>query len=163
MNLKLLTPERKLKYLSQYMELFVDQWPGKPKPFESWLQSTMDKKMNKANHQSREKARRVCYYCRQRFDEDYGIDKTKDHVIPLSKGGLDKKENRVPCCFGCNQWKQDLFLNDWLRGIRRLVKKEKPYPSYTLPMMGIMIGNIQRLMDETKRNNSKVSTYKVPW
>jgi hypothetical protein len=41
-----------------------------------------------------------CAYCGKS-----GIQLTKDHVIPISKGGTDDIENIVPCCRQCNSSK----------------------------------------------------------
>lgn len=41
-----------------------------------------------------------CAYCGQPAD-------TIDHVIPVSAGGTNHRENLVPCCRSCNQRKAD--------------------------------------------------------
>jgi 5-methylcytosine-specific restriction endonuclease McrA len=41
-----------------------------------------------------------CAYCGRR-----GIELTKDHVVPLSKGGTDSIDNIVPACEYCNKSK----------------------------------------------------------
>lgn len=41
-----------------------------------------------------------CAYCQERFDE-----LTRDHVIPLLKGGSHSIENIVPACQSCNSRK----------------------------------------------------------
>ncbi|PTM56679.1 HNH endonuclease [Desmospora activa] len=44
----------------------------------------------------------TCRYCGR-----YG--NTVDHIIPRAKGGKNKMENLVACCFDCNQAKKDLL------------------------------------------------------
>ncbi|AWH33784.1 MULTISPECIES: HNH endonuclease [Stenotrophomonas] len=46
----------------------------------------------------------LCLYCGQQFNRPT---LTRDHVIPLSKGGLDCWENVVTACFHCNSRKSD--------------------------------------------------------
>lgn len=46
----------------------------------------------------------VCAYCGGHFKDN---DLTRDHVLPKSKGGLDKWENVVAACETCNNWKAD--------------------------------------------------------
>lgn len=44
----------------------------------------------------------ICHWCGEKFS----IDKlTLDHLIPISKGGPDTKDNLVPCCMECNRKK----------------------------------------------------------
>ena len=44
-----------------------------------------------------------CAYCGCEFDEN--TLPQKDHVIPISKGGHNTKENVVPACIICNSKK----------------------------------------------------------
>jgi len=44
----------------------------------------------------------LCLYCGQQFNRPQ---LTRDHVMPLSKGGLDVWENVVSACFHCNSRK----------------------------------------------------------
>jgi hypothetical protein len=57
----------------------------------------------------------VCQYCAQRFTKDQ---LTIDHLIPLSKGGLNEAINYVTCCGPCNQKKGSLPLVDFARQVR---------------------------------------------
>jgi len=47
-----------------------------------------------------------CVYCG-------GRQESRDHVIPLSRGGLNSVANLVPCCFACNEMKRDLLPQDF--------------------------------------------------
>lgn len=48
--------------------------------------------------------RHLCAYC----GSQYGRKQlTRDHIVPRSKGGVDKWDNVVTACVGCNQWKRD--------------------------------------------------------
>ena len=46
----------------------------------------------------------MCGYCGHTYPES---SLTRDHIIPTSKGGLDKWENVVTACEACNNWKAD--------------------------------------------------------
>lgn len=50
-----------------------------------------------------------CFYCGQR-----GGDKTRDHIVPLAKGGEHTMENIVPCCPSCNSHKRQLALKEFV-------------------------------------------------
>ena len=51
-----------------------------------------------------------CAYCDKKTTR-----LTKDHVIPISKGGEDNMENIVPACWKCNASKHAKNLLDWER------------------------------------------------
>ena len=46
----------------------------------------------------------LCLYCGQQFSRPH---LTRDHVMPLSKGGRDSWENVVTACFHCNSRKSN--------------------------------------------------------
>jgi len=53
-----------------------------------------------------------CFYCGQ-YE---GL--TSDHVIPMRLGKhLNRKWNRVPCCYYCNMKKGGAFLSEWFANL----------------------------------------------
>lgn len=46
----------------------------------------------------------TCCYCGQRFS---GADLTREHIIPISRGGRDNWQNCAACCRQCNHRKND--------------------------------------------------------
>lgn len=53
--------------------------------------------------------RNICAYCGKTFS-DHKL--TRDHIIPSSRGGLDKWMNVVTACEGCNHRKDDRLLEE---------------------------------------------------
>lgn len=51
----------------------------------------------------------LCMYCGNTFSES---ELTRDHIVPLSRGGLDVWENVVSACRRCNQHKGNFLLED---------------------------------------------------
>jgi len=51
----------------------------------------------------------VCPYCGEPFEDGH-----IDHIIPVSKGGTNDRENLIYCCAFCNMSKHDKLLEDWL-------------------------------------------------
>lgn len=56
-----------------------------------------------------------CYYCGCKL-EKYHI----EHVVPLSRGGSDRPENKVLSCPECNYRKKDKLPHEWIEGGRLL-------------------------------------------
>lgn len=56
-----------------------------------------------------ERDRYLCAYCGHVFSRNK---LTRDHVVPVSKGGPDIWENVVTACSGCNLWKDDKTLEE---------------------------------------------------
>lgn len=49
----------------------------------------------------------LCYYCRQ------APATTRDHVVPLSRGGSDSIGNILPACLSCNSRKHSRTIMEW--------------------------------------------------
>jgi 5-methylcytosine-specific restriction endonuclease McrA len=80
--------------------------------------------------------RPFCFYCKRtlndrrtqrRNDRNKGLDFTKDHMTPLARGGPDIRQNRVPCCYRCNNLKGDLTAPEFFAYIRRFGFEQQPY------------------------------------
>lgn len=52
----------------------------------------------------------ICAYCGRRYNEDH---LTKDHIIPVSRGGLNTWTNCVTACKKCNNKKDNLLLHEF--------------------------------------------------
>ncbi len=50
-----------------------------------------------------------CAYCKKQLNN-----LSKDHVVPISKGGNDKIDNIVPACLPCNRSKRAKEVKQWL-------------------------------------------------
>jgi hypothetical protein len=50
----------------------------------------------------------TCHYC-----GDQGETMCADHVVPLSRGGTNERDNLVCCCIPCNSSKADRLLSEW--------------------------------------------------
>lgn len=50
----------------------------------------------------------TCHWCRRSV-----LRLTRDHVIPLSLGGKDKRRNIVMACQACNEVKGNMPPEDW--------------------------------------------------
>jgi hypothetical protein len=53
----------------------------------------------------------TCYWC-FRVDGICGT-LTIEHVIPRSRGGSNRRENRVAACRACNELKGDMLPTEW--------------------------------------------------
>lgn len=59
-----------------------------------------------------------CWYCGvemrgKRAGQSHPFRRTRDHLIPTSRGGHDKPYNVVPSCRRCNTEKGNLYLDEY--------------------------------------------------
>ena len=52
--------------------------------------------------------KQICGYCGKHYHTD---NLTRDHIVPVSKGGKDSWMNTVTACRGCNNYKEDKTLD----------------------------------------------------
>lgn len=65
-----------------------------------------------------------CMYCAQRLS---GGELTRDHVVPISRGGADRWENVVASCRRCNQKKAAFLLSEIDMPLVALPFRPNPY------------------------------------
>lgn len=62
----------------------------------------------------------ICPYCGETFEDGH-----IDHIIPVSKGGTNDRENLVYCCAHCNLSKRDKDLEDWLNWTNERIEDDR--------------------------------------
>ncbi|WP_397368836.1 HNH endonuclease [Paenibacillus anseongensis] len=56
-----------------------------------------------------------CFYCGEKMTKNAGLkQRTRDHLIPLSRGVSDYIENIVPACRSCNSFKGTKTVDEFL-------------------------------------------------
>lgn len=74
-----------------------------------------------------------------------------DHVIALSRGGMDHQDNRVECCKECNQIKNDKPIVDFLNMNRDRINDEIVCANPILKRM-VTLSNVTNRYEVTLRN-----------
>jgi hypothetical protein len=65
-----------------------------------------------------------CYYCDKILTGR--TDKSKDHIIPISKYGNNQDINKVDCCRACNTLKSNLTLESFMEAVlQKVVSRRK--------------------------------------
>lgn len=68
----------------------------------------------------------TCFYCdvetSPHHERMHERQTTIDHLVPKSKGGLNKTPNLVIACNSCNNKKKDLTLEEFLPTIGKIIK-----------------------------------------
>lgn len=105
-----------------------------------------------------------CYYCEREFNvAHYGsnkaLAKTKDHIIPRSRGGINKSPNLVPCCSECNGFKGSMMPEWHLHKTIIYINKNKHYKTLSVDRLQVVQNNIQKLIDEIV-NKEGINLYK---
>ena len=57
-----------------------------------------------------------CHYCGAVLTQ---ATFSRDHIVPVSKGGGNNRGNIRPCCRRCNNMKRDLMLDDFREVFKR--------------------------------------------
>ena len=58
----------------------------------------------------RKRSTGLCYYCRRNFPPK---ELTRDHIVPIARGGKSVKSNVVACCKECNTKKKQMLPIEW--------------------------------------------------
>ena len=59
------------------------------------------------------------------YKKQYCIEHSKEHIIPIGKGGNNIRENIVPACIVCNSSKGNKVLIGGIYGLRRSCRQNK--------------------------------------
>lgn len=97
-----------------------------------------------------------CFYCgewlRTRFDNSQKA-RSWDHVVPKSKGGINSKQNLVPCCVSCNQEKAALTIEEFRRTRSR---KTFFFEKATIPpKIGALANGTEKGFQESRRGGEE--------
>lgn len=150
-------PETKLKILRDYMDIWIDHYPHyKLCPFDVFF----DLQRQKIRQKHRDIAERIeagriktaerhkCQYCEKPFYWN-GVQRTRDHVIPKSKGG-GTDGNLVLACRECNQWKGAKDLGQWLMDVQDTYLRGERRKFYNQQMFETMLVNIRKIQSQIK-------------
>jgi 5-methylcytosine-specific restriction endonuclease McrA len=90
-----------------------------------------------------------CYYCKEYLTD---LNRTKDHVIPKSKGGKLTKDNKVYACRKCNRNKGDLTIEEWMEKLKtlKLVPKTKKMFHKKEFILPTLYGIVQTLINQER-------------
>ena len=103
-------------------------WEGNPEYYSNWMKTEKGKAANQRRQTTRRARERkiintltadewldileehnyICAYCGIEFDCEKLP--TRDHIIPISRGGDNTKENVVPACRSCNAKKHNKMI-----------------------------------------------------
>lgn len=94
-----------------------------------------------------------CAYCEREIFNGLSapskrVLKTKDHIIPISKGGKNYFENKVDCCYQCNSIKSNLSLTEFIKVVSSLSKQEVGGNYYNcIPIVMVNADNIRKRVE----------------
>lgn len=89
----------------------------------------------------------TCQYCGKNFLDDENIKLEVDHILPISKGGIDNPKNLITACYACNHGKHA----DRFQMKVNVVKERKPKPKCELPTTQELLDQSKQLREQVKR------------
>ena len=100
----------------------------------------------------------ICLYCGHSFQES---DLSRDHVVPISKGGLDVWTNVVAACKRCNARKGDLRLEDCTMDLLALPYRPNHAEFLALSHSGRILGDQMAFLRKQFSKNSRLLAGKL--
>lgn len=112
----------------------------------------------------------ICPYCRHPYGSTWKNNrgaykvrvKTKDHVVPINRGGTNASYNIIYCCNRCNSFKGNMLLSEWRNLIKNAldnmdpqqgVIKEKGVTTLIIQYKHIELRQIVNSIDEIQNNS----------
>lgn len=96
----------------------------------------------------------TCYYCKCKIDE---YSRTKDHLVPKSKGGQLANRNKVWACGDCNKLKGHLDPYEFREALYMLIRATKTESEKQVSRYRRMIQSINTLFDERREERQQNS------
>jgi len=90
-----------------------------------------------------------CCYCGVKLD-DYN--RTVDHLIPESRGGIRANKNKLHCCGDCNKLKGDMTPDEFLRAVISMTKIENREHKRKIGHLKKLKSNIKKIIDSRKNS-----------
>lgn len=100
----------------------------------------------------------VCFYCKRSYGlhksvwrrKYAALRKTKDHVLPKSRGGFNGTDNYVSCCEDCNHLKSNMKPNEFAKWLKKeLRQKNNSHPMF--PMFKYIMFNSWKLYNKKQK------------
>lgn len=134
-----------LRELALWLNLYISHLPQKHS------KSLADYKRKQKNY-----LRRVsdtpCMYCKRSHDLTHEKHRTRDHIIPSSRGGLNVPENRGYACKECNEWKSYNTPGEWRRIVHLQLISGKKRGSYSTWDLSNILRSLKKVMLYVKQN-----------
>jgi len=72
-----------------------------------------------------------CFYCKRETVSGESVNSllmlTRDHIVPLSKGGRKKGVNIIDCCYECNKLKADRLLPEFIDFLKERIANKRTH------------------------------------
>lgn len=100
-----------------------------------------------------------CCYCERKLD--VYLPQTKEHIVPMSKGGNGSSKNLKPCCQSCNFWRGNKDYQVWLDEIFKYKLNRKNYKDLKHDAhFNKIIRNINKFMVYVSLSASELLSFK---
>ena len=89
----------------------------------------------------------VCYYCKASLDQ---FNKTVDHLIPESRGGIRANKNKCYSCGDCNKLKADMTPEEFKRALTSMIRLESKNHRQRSTYLKRIISSVDVLIEQKK-------------
>jgi len=88
----------------------------------------------------------VCLYCNEPVD---AYSRTKDHMIPESRGGIKSNDNTAPACRKCNMLKADMTPEEFKKFMERAITLEYHFTKIKTGYFKKVASNCKRIIENS--------------
>ena len=93
-----------------------------------------------------------CFYCGERLTD---WNRTVDHIVPKSKGGILSNNNKAFCCKRCNQFKSDMDVEGFQGMVEFLLAELEREHEHRVSYYHRVVNRLRLLL---KQSNAKDDT-----
>tara|TARA_R110002020_G_scaffold236386_3_gene448726 strand:- start:4214 stop:4540 length:327 start_codon:yes stop_codon:yes gene_type:complete len=90
----------------------------------------------------------ICFYCSKKIDS---YERTVDHIIPQSRGGILSNNNKLHSCGDCNKLKADMTPEEFKRALSSMIRLLGKDYKRQIGYLKRIAKNVDKIIESKKR------------